>query len=201
VADRAARVQPGGSQRGFRRRRQAVIDWTTAGVCGIRYRTERARMEPTTLKLREGGIADIDAFTRLVNTAFAVERFILDEERIDQGQRAGLFRTGKILLAEQDRSLVGGVYLELRDASGYLGLLSVEPSRQRQGIGRHLVNTAENWFRSQRRSIVQLQIINVRRELLDVYRRPGYRETGTSPFPPDLATHLPCHFIKMTKCL
>jgi GNAT superfamily N-acetyltransferase len=153
------------------------------------------------LSVREAGPADISALTRLINTAFAVERSIYDGERIDPEQCANLLATGKVLLAEENASLIGCIYLELRNHSGYLGLLSVTPLRQNQGIGRFLLTTGEDWFRDQGRKTTELQIINLRTELLDFYRRHGYRESGTAPFPADVPTHIPCHFIRMTKTL
>ena len=138
----------------------------------------------TAWTVREAGCADIGAVTRLVNTAFAVEHFIYDGERISAEECAGLLTTGRVLLVERDASQVGCIYLELRDNSGYLGLLSVLPSHQSQGIGRSLVTTGENWFRSQGRRTSELQIINLRTELLEYYRRLGYRESGTAPWPP-----------------
>ena len=153
------------------------------------------------MPVREAIIADIDALARLVNTAYAVEHFIYDGERISPRECADLLITGKLLLLEQDASTVGCIYLELRNDSGYLGLLSVTPARQNQGIGRSLVTIAENWLRSQRRKRVELLVINVRTELLEYYRRLGYREAGRFPWPADVPTHIPCHFVRMTKTL
>jgi len=153
------------------------------------------------LLVREATIADIDALTRLVNTAYAVEHFIYDGERISPTECVDLLTIGKVLLLEQDESLVGCIYLELQNNSGYLGLLSVTPSRQNQGIGRSLVTSGENWFRSQGRKRSELQVINVRTELLEYYRRLGYREAGTFPWPANAPTHIPCHFVRMTKTL
>jgi N-acetylglutamate synthase-like GNAT family acetyltransferase len=153
------------------------------------------------LPVREATIADINALARLVNTAYAVEHFIYDGERITPRECADLLITGKLLVLEQDASAVGCIYVELRHDSGYLGLLSVTPALQNRGIGRSLVTIAENWFRSQGRQRAELQAINVRTELLEYYRRLGYRETGTVPWPADVPTHIPCHFVRMTKIL
>jgi hypothetical protein len=49
--------------------------------------------------------------------------------------------------------------------------------------------------------MMDLLIVNVREELPAFYRRLGYDETGTEPFPADVPTRLPCHFIKMSKPL
>jgi len=108
------------------------------------------------LPVREATVTDIDALTRLVNAAYAVEHFIYDGERINSTECADLLTTGTILMLEQDESLVGCIYLELREDSGYVGLLSVKPSHQHQGIGRSLVTIGETWFHSQGRKRSEL---------------------------------------------
>jgi hypothetical protein len=48
---------------------------------------------------------------------------------------------------------------------------------------------------------MDLRTVNVREELPAFYRRAGYTETGTEPFPPEANPRLPCHFIVMSKTL
>jgi hypothetical protein len=48
---------------------------------------------------------------------------------------------------------------------------------------------------------MDLQIVNLREELPAFYRKLGYEETGTAPFPTDVVTKLPCQFVKMSKVL
>jgi hypothetical protein len=48
---------------------------------------------------------------------------------------------------------------------------------------------------------MDMRIVNLRQELPAYYAKLGYSETGTTPFPPDVETKLPCHFIEMTKAL
>jgi len=80
-------------------------------------------------------------------------------------------------------------------------LLSVDPSRQRSGLGSRLMAAAEERCRELGCHSADLQIVNLRQELPDFYRRRGYLPTGTAPFRPDLVTKMPCHFIKMSKPL
>jgi hypothetical protein len=37
--------------------------------------------------------------------------------------------------------------------------------------------------------------------LLPFYRHLGYKQTGTAPFPSDVKTKVPCHYILMAKPL
>lgn len=48
---------------------------------------------------------------------------------------------------------------------------------------------------------MDLLIVNLRLELPDYYRRLGYLEAGTAPFPEEAHPKLPCHFVKMYKAL
>ncbi len=48
---------------------------------------------------------------------------------------------------------------------------------------------------------MDLKIINLRKDTEGFYKQRGYVETGTEPFPADIETKLPCHFIKMSKPL
>jgi hypothetical protein len=49
---------------------------------------------------------------------------------------------------------------------------------------------------------MDLRVISPRAEqLLPFYLRLGYRETGTRPFPVDLASKVPAHYILMSKPL
>jgi ribosomal protein S18 acetylase RimI-like enzyme len=105
------------------------------------------------------------------------------------------------LLAEDSATLAGCVYLELRGDRGYLGLLGVDPSLQGTGLGRKLMDAAENYFREKGCVAVDLRVISPRTPLPAFYRLLGYSETGTAPFPPEVKTKLPCHYIFMSKPL
>jgi len=156
---------------------------------------------PPDYALRVAKGCDIEPITDLINTAFAVERFFIDGDRIDAEKVRDLFGKGKFLLAEDAAGLAGCVYLELRGERGYLGLLSVEPDRQQAGLGRRLAIAAEEHLRAAGCLAIDLAVVNLRPELVPFYTRLGYRETGVAPFPPEKSTKLPCHFITMAKSL
>src|SRR5258708_17642438 len=102
---------------------------------------------------------------------------------------------GKFLLAEEAAGLAGCVYVELRGDRGYLGLLGVDPSRQVSGLGRKLMDAAENFFRQAACVAVDLRVISARTPLSSFYRHLGYLETGTAPFAPDVPVTGTCHYI------
>ena len=139
----------------------------------------------------------------VINSAFRVaEEFFCFEDRISLEEVERLFITGTFLLAESDRVLVGCVYVELKDRGrSYLGLLSVDPSQQQGGLGSLLMTAAEKHCRDLGCNFMDIWIVNLRTELTPFYERRGYVETGTQPYPPDVKTKQPCHFITMAKPL
>jgi ribosomal protein S18 acetylase RimI-like enzyme len=111
---------------------------------------------------------------------------------------------GTLLLAEnRDGRILASVYTELRGTHGYLGMLAVDPAHQRSGLGRRLMQAAEAHFRDHGCNRLEITVLSMRPELLPIYRRFGFVETGTEEFhyPHPLAPGLECHCIVMQKPL
>ena len=153
------------------------------------------------LPLRLAELSDAPAIARLINGAFLVERFFIDSDRITVEEVCDRFRTGRFLLSEDEDVLAGCIYVEMRSERGYLGLLSVDPARQRTGLGTQLMQAAESHCRENGCRFADLLIVNLRTELPPFYRRLGYIENGTELFPAGVQTKAQCHFIRMTKPL
>jgi GNAT superfamily N-acetyltransferase len=146
--------------------------------------------------------ADAANVTAIINAAFRVaEEFFVDGNRITQAEVEKLLEKGVFLLAETGDQLDGCVYVELRGERSYLGLLSVDPNRQQGGLGSLLMNAAESYCRERGAHFMDILIVNLREELPSFYRKRGYVENGTTPFPEDVETKIPCHFITMAKSL
>jgi GNAT superfamily N-acetyltransferase len=144
---------------------------------------------------------DVDAIVHLVNEAFLVEQFFIERDRADAALVRSLMEKGMFLLAEEDSLLVGCVYAELKIDHGYFGMLSVEPSRQGEGIGGRLVQAVEQYFRDAGCKFSDLKIVNVRTELHAMYKQWGYVDMGTDVYDDPTPTKIPVHFIKMSKPL
>src|ERR1700685_4038241 len=88
------------------------------------------------LPLRVATDADVPAITRLINSAFVVERPIFDHDRIDDAGVRDYMTRGKFLLHEASTgNLIACVYLTPNsDRRCYLGLLSVLPEHQGKGL-------------------------------------------------------------------
>jgi N-acetylglutamate synthase-like GNAT family acetyltransferase len=153
------------------------------------------------MKTRTAQLDDAENIARLVNAAFHVERFFIDADRTNPDKVRELLQKGKFLLVEEDGLLTGCVYAELRGERGYFGLLAVDPSLQRSGLGSRLVAAAEEYCRAADCRFMDLTIVNLRVELPAFYHRLGYVESGTLPFPPDHHPNQPCHLVRMSKPL
>jgi GNAT superfamily N-acetyltransferase len=157
---------------------------------------------PSTVPIRVAATEDAAKITSVINAAFRIaEGFFVDGARISQAEVEQLLMKGSFLLAEADDKLNACVYVELRGERSYLGLLSVDPSCQKSGLGSVLMLEAENYCRKRGSQYMDILIVNLREELPAFYRRRGYVENGTTPFPEDVPTKVPCHFINMTKPL
>ena len=161
---------------------------------------DASRVEPA--RLRVAATADAEEITRVINAAFKnAESFFIERDRIDSAKVHEFLETGQFLVLEDKGGLAACVYVEKRGERGYAGLLAVDPSCQRSGLGSRLMTAAEDHCRDLGCMFMDLRIVNLRRELPEFYRRRGYVPTGTTPFTPDLPTKLPCHFINMSKLL
>jgi N-acetylglutamate synthase-like GNAT family acetyltransferase len=154
------------------------------------------------MTVRVAQMQDAQAITRVINAAFRrAESFFIDRDRIEPETVRDLLRKGVFLVAEEAGVLTGCVYVEPRGDRSYLGLLSVNPESQKSGLGSTLMIAAEDYCAKTGARHIDLQIVNLRKELPAFYRSRGYVETGTAPFIPGIDTKLPCHFIKMSKPL
>ncbi|HTW48982.1 MAG TPA: GNAT family N-acetyltransferase [Acidobacteriaceae bacterium] len=147
--------------------------------------------------------SDLDRIMDLVNRAFRVESFFIDGDRLDRERLRGYFEKGRFLLAEDNGALAGCVYVELHSDHSYLGLLSVDPDRQKTGLGRRLTAAAEEFAREMGSHRMELTVVHLRTELPPFYEKLGYKVIGTEPIRKEMESRVtqPCHFIRMAKPL
>jgi ribosomal protein S18 acetylase RimI-like enzyme len=149
-----------------------------------------------TLTLRNATVADIDAITELVTSAYrgessrvgwTTEADLLDGNRIDRGVlEHDLTRPdSRVLLAERDGMLLACAHIAIDDGAGYFGMFSVRPDLQGAGIGKDLMIEAERVARDVLgMRLMRMSVIDVREALIAFYERRGYVRTGKfKPFP------------------
>ncbi len=108
---------------------------------------------------------------------------------------------GKFLLLEEGGNLIGCVYLEKKDDRMYLGLLCVDPAQQGKGLGRKLMNAAEEFAVNAGCVAMDLRTISPRNDIQPFYKHFGYAVAGTSPMPAEVVMAVPSHFVHMSKSL
>ena len=156
----------------------------------------------STIPFRLATPAEASQVTAVINAAFHIaEGFFIDSQRITQAEVEQLLSKGAFVLAADGDKIHGCVYVELRGDRSYLGLLSVDPERQQGGLGSLLMREAESYCRQHGSRYMDILIVNLREDLPAFYKKRGYVESGTSSFPPDVETKIPCHFINMSKPL
>jgi ribosomal protein S18 acetylase RimI-like enzyme len=156
---------------------------------------------PESIQIRPAFPVDAESLVRLINVAFRVEQPFIEGDRVDAEGVRSYMAKGKFLVAGNSAGLAACVYVELRSDHGYLGLLGVDPARQGTGLGRKMMDAAEDFFRKAGCQAVDLRVISARTPLPAFYRHLGYLETGTAPFAPDVPVKVPCHYILMSKTL
>ncbi len=161
--------------------------------------------------------ADAVALAALVNSAYrgegskkgwTTEADLLDGQRTDEANIHEIITTPghTILKYTQDSDEISGcVYLQSKGSNVYLGMLTVSPALQGQGIGKALIAASEAHARSIGAKSITMTVISVRAELIAWYGRHGYLATGaTEPFPEDPRFGLPkqaLHFIVLEKMI
>jgi ribosomal protein S18 acetylase RimI-like enzyme len=156
------------------------------------------------ISVRRAQPADAPELARLVNRAYEVEQFFVDGDRTTADEIAKLVASGNgaFLVLETKGALAAAVYVDPArhpDKGGYIGMLSVDPELQGQGLGKRLVRIAEAMCEAMGAAWVELKIINLREELSRWYKALGYHEVGTAPYP--RPAKQPCHFVEMRRSL
>ncbi|MFD4668173.1 GNAT family N-acetyltransferase [Lentzea sp. NPDC058450] len=134
--------------------------------------------------------------------------------RTGEQEIAGLIAAGEIAVARDQGRLIGSVRIhELPDGAGEFGMLVAAPEERGTGVGRGLVEFAENWARERNLAEMQLELLvpqewahPVKEFLRAWYTRLGYRlqrrDDLATAYPflvPKLAT--PCDFLVFRKDL
>ncbi len=148
------------------------------------------------LALRTAQAPDAAALAALVNSAYrgdssragwTTEASLLHGQRVDAAQLLATLATpdNTILVHAPAGLPVACVHLERTGTGCYLGMLTVQPTTQAQGLGRQLLGAAERWAIEHWQSqAMHMSVITQRLELLAWYERRGYLRTGVlKPFP------------------
>ena len=151
--------------------------------------------------MRPAEVNDVDAIVRLVNRAFVAESPYIEGERINADGVRELWPKGTFLLGEENAVLAACIFVEPRGERAHLGLVSVDPVRQGNGLGSNLMAAAEAHCRANGFREMELRFINHRTELERFYTRMGFVATGVKEAAVNHRVKLPFLFVQMTKAL
>lgn len=139
---------------------------------------------------KESNLEDI---AKLVNSAYRGETArqgwtsecdIIDGQRTDPESLLELINTENsyiiLLESKQTKELIGCCHVEKSKSSPhmYLGMLSVSPTLQNQGIGKALLIIAEKYCKRFGCGAIEMSVISTRTELQDWYKRHGFVVVG-----------------------
>ncbi len=141
----------------------------------------------------------IPALLQLLNSAYRGEEskigwtseahLIAGDTRSDEATvRKVMQQPGSVVLlyTDEEKGLIGCVNLQQHGHKMYLGMFSVRPAMQGRGIGKKLLQAAEEHARVAGCQSVYMTVISVRDELVNWYKRHGYTDTGErKPFEED----------------
>lgn len=114
-----------------------------------------------------------------------------------------LLRETFLVARGDDEEIVGAVRVSIEGERGHFGMLSVAPETQGGGLGRSLIEAAEQFARERGCTWMDLEVASPRLELPAFYRKFGYEITGTAEGPA-AALHtlkFPAHFVVMSRTL
>ena len=131
--------------------------------------------------IRWASEAEAGQIARIINVAFEIEREFRQGERTSASEIRELIERESLLVAERDGQLIGAVKVRVTGASGYFGMLAVAPSSRRGGVGRALVEAAEEHCRRAGCTVMTMSTGEERAELIPYYEKMGYRLIGIEP--------------------
>ena len=135
-------------------------------------------------------LTDVPELTALINASYrgesskkgwTTEAHLIDGQRIDnEGLAEQMEDPNAVILKSTNDAgkITGCVYLQKRGDKLYLGMLTVSPLLQANGLGRQLLLAAEDYARSIDYHTITMTVISTRTELLNWYERRGYQKTG-----------------------
>lgn len=135
---------------------------------------------------------DIPQLNALINSAYrgeeskkgwTTEASILDGIRIDEETLTAYFERKDVSILKcmnESGEIFGTVYLELNAPKLYLGMFAVSPTLQGKGIGKMLMQSAEEFALANQCDHIAITVIDTRIELIEWYIRHGYKATGES---------------------
>lgn len=133
---------------------------------------------------------DIPALVALINSAYRGEgskQGWTTEADLIQGLRTDEENLGEIIAdpattflkySNEEGQIVACMRLQQQQDRLYLGMLTVSPALQAQGLGKKLLKAADEMALAKNCRSIFMTVFSVRSELVAWYERHGYQKTG-----------------------
>jgi len=128
--------------------------------------------------------ADIDNIIELVNKAYRSGEGWTNEASLVSGNRTskdevlGYIENAHLFVLEKSE-ILAVICVEEQDKSAYIGFLAVDTKLQNQGIGRLMLQNAEEYaLKTLGLSSFVMAVVADREELIEFYLRRGYKKTA-----------------------
>lgn len=175
-------------------------------------------MSTSNLKFRNAAPTDIENLVTFINSAYrgksskagwTTEADLLDGNRCDAQMLEEIVNdeTQVLRLLFDHDTLVGLVNLRNKVSYTYLGLLTISPLLQNQGLARCTLQEAERFSKEEWQTHeIRMTVIHSRSELISYYERKGYKKTGHRvEFPKDIRFGVPkvddLHMLELIKLI
>jgi ribosomal protein S18 acetylase RimI-like enzyme len=136
-------------------------------------------------------IQDIPAIRNLLNSSYrgefsrqgwTTEANLIDGNirTDDRNVKKTMKQTGSVFLKYTNgmNEIIGCVNLQHHDNKIYLGMFSVSPIQQGNGIGKQILQASEEYAKHLKCASIYMSVISLRTELINWYQRHGYKDTG-----------------------
>lgn len=168
-------------------------------------------MSTIALSFRPASLADTSTLVRLLNEsyrptqvfaqAWTHESDIIAGERINPQQMQNTIEQehAVLLVAEQNQKIVGCVHIENQQDAAYIGMLTVAPNIQSQGLGKTILSYAEDYaLKTWNIRTFKMSVVETRDTLIAFYVRRGYKQTGTyMEYPMDANVGIPKTYLRL----
>ena len=158
------------------------------------------------MQFREATIEDIDEIVTLVNVAYrgekgwTTENALVDGDRTTSAEVLGYITNPKShLFVMAGNSIKSIICVEEQEKKAYIGFFAVHPSLQGEGIGKELLQKAENFaINTLGINHFTMSVLADRVELIEFYERRGYIRTNLiEEYPKDLNVGTPKKELKV----
>ena len=169
------------------------------------------------MSIEKATIQDVQSLEILINSAYrgeyskkgwTTEANLLSGKRINREELQRIIQQPDVTIlkfTDDDNKIKGCVYLKKNDNKMYLGMLSVSPELQSQGMGKKILLASEEFAKKNNCDVMEMRVFSVRHELLAWYQKQGYTATGEKipydPAPEINISDQPLEFLMLEKLL